>query len=407
MMRNLFNSTAAITKVQIQLSLLMFLQFVIWGAWYSSMGAYLGKIGFSGLNIGTAYSTVNWGAILSPFLIGMIADKYFSAQKVMGFIHISGAVLLWLVSKESDPNAFFWTLLVYGIIYMPTLALANTVCFNQMKYPEKEFPYIRVFGTIGWIVIGLVISYLNFDESHLQFTLAAILSLILGVYCFFLPNTPPKSKGKKSSLIEMFGLDALGLLKNSNFSIFLFCSFLISIPLGWYFSLTGLFLGDLGFENISGTMTLGQQSEIVFMLLMPMFFTRLGIKKMLLIGMVAWIIRYILFMYGNDASLVNMLYVGIILHGICYDFFFVTGQIYVDNTAPKEMQASAQGLITLVTYGIGMLIGSWSSGWCVDYYTSGDTVLWRSIWLIPAIMATIATGLFLIFFRNVRLKEVT
>ncbi len=392
-------------KVKFQLSTMMFLQFVVWGAWYSTMGAYLGKIGFSGLNIGAAYSTINWGAIVSPFIVGMIADKYFSAQRVMGIIHLVGAALLYYVSLETDPSTFFWTLLVYGIIYMPTIALANTVSFNQMEEPEKEFPFIRVFGTIGWIVIGTIISYLNYDDSHLQFQLAAGLSLLLGVYCFFLPDTPPKSKGQQTSLKQVFGLDALSLLKSRNFSIFLFCSFLISIPLAFYFSLTGIFLGELGFENISSTMTLGQYSEIIFMLLMPLFFARLGIKKMLLFGMLAWMARYALFVLGSDGDMVAMLYLGILLHGICYDFFFVTGQIYVDNTAPKEIQASAQGLITLVTYGFGMLIGSWSSGWFLDYYTLSEAHLWKSVWLIPAIMALVAALALLFFFKDVELKK--
>ena len=393
-------------KVKFQLAIMMFLQFVVWGAWYSTMGAYLGKIGFSGLNIGAAYSTINWGAIVSPFIVGMIADKYFSAQKVMGLIHIVGAGLLYYVSLDTNPTTFFWTLLIYGIIYMPTIALANTVSFNQMEEPEKEFPFIRVFGTIGWIVIGTVISFLNYDESNLQFQLAAGLSLLLGIYCFFLPDTPPKSKGQKTSLREVFGLDALGLLKDKNFSIFLVCSFLISIPLAFYFSLTGIFLGDLGFENIGSTMTLGQYSEIIFMLLMPLFFSRLGIKKMLLFGMLAWMARYALFVLGSDGDMVAMLYLGILLHGICYDFFFVTGQIYVDNTAPKEIQASAQGLITLITYGFGMLIGSWSSGWFLDFYTdSNDVHLWNSVWLVPAVMALVAALALLFFFQDVKLQK--
>jgi nucleoside transporter len=393
-------------KVKFQLAIMMFLQFVVWGAWYSTMGAYLGKIGFSGLNIGAAYSTINWGAIVSPFIVGMIADKYFSAQKVMGLIHIVGAGLLYYVSLDTNPTTFFWTLLIYGIIYMPTIALANTVSFNQMEEPEKEFPFIRVFGTIGWIVIGTVISFLNYDESNLQFQLAAGLSLLLGIYCFFLPDTPPKSKGEKTSLREVFGLDALGLLKDKNFSIFLVCSFLISIPLAFYFSLTGIFLGDLGFENIGSTMTLGQYSEIIFMLLMPLFFSRLGIKKMLLFGMLAWMARYALFVLGSDGDMVAMLYLGILLHGICYDFFFVTGQIYVDNTAPKEIQASAQGLITLITYGFGMLIGSWSSGWFLDFYTdSNDVHLWNSVWLVPAVMALVAALALLFFFQDVKLQK--
>jgi len=395
-------------SIKVQLAVMMFLQFVVWGTWYSTMGAYLDKIGFSGLNIGAAYSTVNWGAIVSPFIIGMIADRYFSAQKVMGTIHVLGAGLLWYVSTITEPTAFFWTLLVYGVIYMPTLALANTISFNQMESPEKEFPIIRVFGTIGWIVIGLIISYLSFDDSFRQFQVGAICSLALGFYCFFLPDTPPKGKEAKSSISDILGLDALDLMKDRNFSVFILCSFLISIPLAFYFSLTGLYLGEIGIENISATMTLGQASEIIFMLLMPLFFVRLGIKKMLLIGMIAWMIRYALFIYGGNGEMVSMLYAGILLHGICYDFFFVTGQIYVDNTAPKKIQASAQGLITLITYGFGMLIGSWSSGWVADKYANSDgSHIWASVWLVPAVMALGAALIFWALFKDVKLKETT
>ena len=386
---------------RIQLMLMMFLQFFVWGTWYATMGAYLGEIGFTGVENGAAYSTVNFGAIISPFIIGMIADRFFSAQKVLGVIHIFGAGLLWYVSTITDPTSFFWVLLLYAVLFMPTLALVNAISFYQMESPEKEFPAVRVVGTISWIVAGFVISFLAFDKSANQFVVGAIASLVLGLYSFFLPDTPPKSKGQKPTVRDILGLDALALFKDRSFSIFILCSFLISIPLAFYFSLAGGFLADEGFTKVGSTLSLGQVSEIVFMVLMPLFFIRLGVKKMLLIGMIAWMVRYILFAYGNNEELVFMYYLGILLHGICYDFFFVTGQIYVDNTAPKEIQASAQGLISVITYGFGMLIGSLSSGWVADYYNSSTDIKdWSAIWLVPAGMALFSAIAFYILFNE-------
>ena len=389
------------TSVRIRLMIMMFLQFFVWGTWYATMGAYLAEIGFSGVENGAAYSTVNFGAIISPFIIGMIADRFFSAQKVLGVIHIFGSGLLYYVSTITDPSAFFWVLLIYAVLFMPTLALVNAISFYQMEHPEKEFPGIRVVGTISWIVAGIVISQLAFDKSANQFVVGAVASLFLGVYSFFLPETPPKSKGVRPTIKDILGFEALALFKDRSFSIFILCSFLISIPLAFYFSLAGGFLSDEGFTKVGSTLSLGQASEIIFMVLMPLFFVRLGVKKMLLIGMIAWMLRYILFAYGNNEELVFMYYLGILLHGICYDFFFVTGQIYVDNTAPKEIQASAQGLISVITYGFGMLIGSLSSGWVTDHYTSAEGIKdWPAIWFIPAGMALFSALAFFILFKE-------
>lgn len=386
---------------RIQLSIMMFLQFFIWGAWYVVMGTYLFKIGFDGLNIGAAFSTVNWGAILSPFFIGVIADRFFSSEKVMAVLHIVGSGLLWAVSGILEPGAFFWVLLAYAVLYMPTLGLANAISFYQMDHPGREFPRIRVLGTIGWIVAGLIIGFLEVEDTNIPFRIAAGASLLLGVYAFFLPHTPPKDKGKAVSFSDIIGLDALQLMKNRSFAIFILSSLLISIPLAFYFSFTNPFLNEMGMENTAAKMTLGQASEIIFMLLMPFFFVRLGVKKMILIGMLAWVFRYFLFAYGNNEELVAMFYLGIILHGVCYDFFFVTGQIYVDNAAPRAIQASAQGFITLITYGVGMLIGSWTAGWVVERYTLSDGGhLWTGIWLAPAFLALGISILFVIFFKE-------
>ena len=380
---------------------MMFLQFFVWGTWYVTMGTYLLKIGFSGLEVGAAYSTVNWGAILSPFLVGIIADRFFSAQKVMAVIHLTGALILYYLSGISDSTTFFWTMLVYALLYMPTLALANAICFHQMESPEKEFPSVRVLGTIGWIAAGILLSYYKLEDTHQQFQLGAICSVLLGIYSLTLPDTPPKGKKKKPSLSDILGLDAAILFKDRSFVIFTVSALLISIPLAFYYSFTNPFFTEMGMENAAGKMTMGQMSEIIFLLLMPLFFVRLGVKKMILIGMLAWALRYVLFVYGNSDSLVWMYYLGIILHGICYDFFFVTGQIYVDNAAPKNLQASAQGLITLLTYGLGMLIGSWTSGWYVDLKTAADGIHnWSAIWWMPAIMALVVAILFVKFFKE-------
>lgn len=387
--------------IQARLMVMMFLEFFLWGCWYATMGTYLFKIGFSGLEVGAAFSTISWGAIISPFFVGMIADRFLSAEKVLAIIHIVGAFMLWHIATVTDPNTFFWTLLAYTILYMPTIALTNTISFNQMDKPEKDFPIIRVLGTIGWIVAGYFLDFLDFEDSNQQFQLAAGCSILLGIYSFTLPSTPPKAKGERPTVSDILGLDALSLLKDRNFSVFLLCSLLISIPLTFYYNFTNPFLNEIGVENAISKMTLGQWSEIIFMLLLPLFFIRLGVKKMLLLAMAAWVLRYILFAYGDNDTMVWMLYGGILLHGICYDFFFVTGQIYVDNTAPKEIQASAQGLITLITYGAGMLIGSLASGYFVDMYTrTDDTHLWETIWLIPAVMAVVCAIIFAIFFRE-------
>jgi nucleoside transporter len=388
-------------KIRLQLSTMMFLQFFVWGTWYVTMGTYLFKVGFTGIEIGAAYSTINWGAIVSPFFVGIIADRFFSAQKVMAAIHLSGAVILFYLANITDPSVFFWTLLLYSLLYMPTLALANAICFHQMESPEKEFPSVRVLGTIGWIAAGLLLGFLKLEDANTQFLMGAGSSVALGLYALSLPDTPPKGKKSRPSFADILGLDAAVMFKDRSFVIFTISSLLISIPLAFYYSFTNPFFNEMGLENAAGKMTLGQVSEIVFLLLMPLFFVRLGVKKMILVGMIAWAIRYVFFVYGNAEELVWMYYLGIILHGVCYDFFFVTGQIYVDNAAPKHLQASAQGLITLLTYGLGMLIGSWASGWYVDLNTLGDgSHDWTVIWWMPAIMAIVVALLFMQFFQD-------
>ena len=388
-----------------RLSAMMFLEFFVWGAWFVTMGTYLLQgLGFTGVQAAQAYSTMPWGAIVAPFLVGMVADRFFAAQKVLGLLHITGGVLLYYASTVTDPLTFFWVLLVYALCYNPTLALVNAISFNQMADPAKEFPAIRVFGTLGWIVAGLFVGFLKIEATEKPLIIAAGASVLLGVFAFFLPDTPPKSLGRKVTVGDVLGLEALSLMKDRSFAIFVIGSLLISIPLAFYYNFTNPFLNEMGVVNAAGKQTLGQMSEVGFMLVMPFFFRRLGVKWMLLLGMGAWGLRYVLFAYGNTHELVAMYYAGILLHGICYDFFFVTGQIYVDNRAPKAIQASAQGFITLITYGVGMLIGTWASGPVVDRYAStvaGAVVHdWQSIWLWPAATAFAILLLFAFFFQE-------
>jgi nucleoside transporter len=387
------------STIRIKLSVMMFLEYFVWGAWYVTMGTYLLQtLKFSGTESGSAYGTTALAAMVSPFFVGLIADRFFATEKILATLHIVGALLLYYVSTLSSFGQFYPVLLIYTLCFMPTLALTNSLSFHQMKSPEKEFPGIRVLGTIGWIVAGLIIGWLRVESSAFQFQLAAGASALLGVYSLFLPHTPPQKLGHRVEIRDILGLDALQLMKERSFAIFVLGSFLVCIPLQFYYAFTNPFLNEIGVVNAAGKQTLGQMSEIGFMLLMPLFFVRLGVKNMLLVGMAAWMARYTLFAYGNNDAMVWMLYVGILLHGVCYDFFFVTGQIYVDKKASLQIRAAAQGFIAFVTLGAGMFIGSYLSGWVVDQYVVNGVHDWRSIWLIPAAMALGVLLLFAAFF---------
>lgn len=399
-------------STRIQLSLMMFLNFFIWGAWFVTMGTYLKTtLNASDLNIGSAYGTQALGAIAAPFIIGLIADKYFSAQKILGVLHLAGAGLMYYLSTLSDFSSFYPVLLVYMILFMPTLALVNSVSFKQMTRPDKEFAYVRVWGTVGWIVAGFSIGWLaweNKDALGNTFRLAAAMSLVLGLFSFTLPNTPPPKANTKTTFSEIVGLDALSLLKDRNFLVFFLASLLICIPLAFYYQETNLFLNEIGVERAAGKMALGQVSETLFLFLMPFFFARLGVKWMLLIGMAAWVLRYICFGYGDTGNGMWLLYAGIILHGICYDFFFVTGQIYTDERAGERIRSSAQGMITLATYGVGMLIGFWIAGMIAEKYATTGGHDWKTIWLIPAGIAGFVLLFFaLLFSEKKRRKSIT
>ena len=404
------------TKVQVQLSFMMFLEFFIWGGWFVTLGAFLGNnLSATGAETAMAYSTQSWGAIIAPFIIGLIADRYFNAEKILGVLHIVGAILMYQMSQVTEFSGFYPYVLGYMILYMPTLALVNSVSFNQMNDPAKQFPMVRVFGTIGWIIAGLLISFAfkwdsieNIGQGMLSntFIMVAIASAILGLFSFTLPKTPPSTKkGEKVTISEILGLEALSLLKDRNFLIFFLSSVLICIPLAFYYQNISPFLTELKVENSTAWASVGQISEVGFMLLLPFFFKKYGFKKTILFGMLAWGIRYALFAYGNAGDLFFMLAIGIALHGICYDFFFVSGQIYTDSKAGEKVKSAAQGLITLATYGVGMLVGFWVAGQIVDKNVLADgTHSWQDVWTFPALFAIGVLIVFAVLFKNEKVE---
>ena len=393
---------------------MMFLQFFIWGGWFVTMGSYLAStLHASGAQTALAYSTQSWGAIIAPLIVGLIADRYFNAERLLGVFHIAGGILMWTLYSTSRFAAFYPYLLAYMILYMPTLALVNAVSFRHLADPARQFSSVRVWGTIGWIVAGLAISYAFAWDSHAgiaagalrnTFLMCALASFALGIYSFTLPGTPPLPQARKqgAGLGRLLGLDALGLLRERNFAVFFVASILICIPLAFYYQHANQFLTEIEVPNATGKQTIGQMSEVLFMLLIPVFLRVVGMKGTLLLGMAAWACRYLLFALGNAHELAWLLIIGIALHGACYDFFFVSGQIYTDSKADARHKAAAQGLITLATYGLGMLIGFWCAGRIVDAFAAGGVHDWSSIWLYPAALAAVILVLFAVTFRNER-----
>lgn len=385
-----------------QLSLMMLLEYFIWGAWYVTMGTYMSFfLNSSGIQIAAAYSALAIATMISPFLVGMVADRYFAAQRIMGVVHIIGAVLLYYATQIVDNTIFYWIILIYSLLYMPTIALSNSIAFHQMSDPGKQFPWVRVFGTVGWILAGLMIAFLHIEKTAFPFHMAAIASLALGVYSFFLPNTPPKGKTADATASSAIGTEAIVLFKDKPYLIFFIAAILVCIPLSFYYGFANLFLNQVGMENAAGKMTMGQVSEALFILAIPFLFNNIGVKKMIMIGMAAWILRYVCFAYGNTDANLWMLYAGIILHGICYDFFFVTGYMYTEKKAGPEIKNAAQGLFTFATYGLGMFIGTWISGFVTDHFSTDSNIYeWRSIWFVPAGIAVFVLIYFLLFFKE-------
>jgi nucleoside transporter len=412
--------------IVVRLSVMMFLQFFIWGGFFVTMGSYLIQVfqGTEGINsiIGSAYATHNWAALLAPLFVGLIADRYMNAERVNAICHLLGAGLLWYAASITDPGTFIWVMFAYFMLYMPTLALVNAIAFANITEPDKEFPAIRVWGTIGWIAAGFVVAQTvlgfidvpllksitgleNVQATNIPLKMGALISIIYGLYSLTLPAAPPQAKGEAFNLGKALGLDAIKLMGEKNFGIFALSSFLISIPLAFYYARTNDFIAAMAFgEQSASFMAIGQMSEVLFMLLVPFFLVRLGVKWMLVVGMLAWALRYLVFATFPESA--AMLILGVALHGVCYDFFFVTGQLYVDRKAPKPIRASAQGLFTLLTYGIGMLIGNYVLGWWGDNIgLDGSTQAgWLdgafSFWIMPAMVAAAVMLLFVATFKN-------
>jgi nucleoside transporter len=400
------------SNASVLLSLMMFVEYFIWGSWYVTLGTYMKtNLDSSGLQIGAAYSALAIATMISPFIIGLIADRFFAAQKIMGVLHLLGAVLLFLATTTTLNGPFYWIILVYSLLYMPTIALSNSIAFAQMSDPGKQFPWIRVFGTLGWIVAGLLIGNLQWEKIGIAntFYLAAGASAFLGIISFFLPNTPPKAAASQNTAAKALGTEAFVLFRNNAYLIFFIAAILVCIPLSFYYGFANVFLNEIGMKGAASKMILGQISEAVFILAIPFLFNRIGVKKMLMMGMAAWILRYICFAYGNMDANLWMLYAGIILHGVCYDFFFVTGYMYTEKKAGAAIKNAAQGLFTFATYGVGMFIGTWFSGFIVDNYKiSGVTDPtkishdWTKIWFVPAYIALGVLIYFILFFREKR-----
>jgi nucleoside transporter len=393
-------------SMKMRLGVMMFLEFFIWGAWYVTLGTWLSKgVHFSDQQIGWAYGTTAIGAIVSPFFVGLVADRLFAAQRLLGVLHALGAGLLLLASMQTGFVSLYAVVLLYALCYMPTLALTASLAMRQISDTKKEFGLIRVFGTIGWIVAGLVVGSLGVEATAMPMHLAAGASLLMAIYSFTLPDTPPLARGTQLSWSHVIPVESVRLLRRRSMAVFALASLLICIPLQFYYAFTNLYLNEIGVHNAAGKMTGGQMSEVLCMLLIPWFFRHLGVKWMLAVGMLAWVLRYVAFAYGNADALVWMLWLGIVLHGICFDFFFVVGQIYIDREAPPTLRAATQGLITFLTYGAGMFIGAWLSGRVVEAYTliGADGAVahdWRAIWLFAGLCAAVVLVFFLLAFTD-------
>jgi nucleoside transporter len=390
----------------VRLWLMVFLHYFIWGAWYSAMSTYLSKLGFEGSQIGLAYGTTAVGALVSPFIVGIVADRFFATQRILGVLHLVGAGLLYWVSTLKDFGTFYPVLIAYTITYMAGHGLTNALTLHHSKNPAKEFPFVMWMASVGWIVAGLTVNWLKFADNAGMFQLASAAALVMGLYSLTLPHTPPKGANTPVSVGALLGFDAIKLFRDRSFATFMICSFLICIPLSFYFTWTNQFMTEMNVSDPTAKMTLGQVSDVVFLLMLPFLLPRLKAKGILIIGMAAWAIRFGLFaLFHQQPTALWMLYTGILLHGMCYDFIFVMGRMYVDKRAGEDIRAAAQGLHAIVTLGAGMFVGSWLSGIVAQKYTHGTTHDWQPIWLIPAAMGAVLVIVFALLFKDNTTKE--
>ena len=386
----------------LRLAVMVFLHYFVWSCWYNTMAVYLGKLNFTGTQIGLAYGTTAIGALISPFIIGVIADRFVPAQRLLGVLHLLGAGLLWWISQQTAFNIFYPSLIVYTLTYMAGHGLINTITLTHTPNPAKWFPIVMVAASAGWIVAANVINFAELADNNGMFKLACGVALAVALYSFTLPNTPPKGDTGPVSASKLLGLDALKLFKDRSFAVFMFCSFLICIPLSFYFTWTSAFLSEMNVADYASKMTLGQVSEVGFLLLLPILLPFLGAKRIMILGMAAWAARFALFAYFHEQPTATwMILGGILLHGMSYDFIFVMGRMYVDKAAGDSLRASAQGLHAVFTLGAGMFVGSWLAGVVAQNYTNAAGVHdWKSIWLVPAIMSAVLIPVFLALFRE-------
>jgi len=398
------------SSVNRRLAAMMFLEFFIWGAWYVTVGNYMTAIDLTDV-IYWAYTVSPIAAVVSPFFLGMVADRFFATERVLGVLHILGGLaMLAAPSLAYSGTLFILVLLLHVLFYMPTLGLTNSLAFHHITDREKQFPVIRVFGTIGWIVANVIVSaVLHADATPLPLYIAGAAGILMGLYSFTLPHTPPPARGTRPTARSILGLDALEKLWSKPFFVFALSSLLISIPLSAYYAYAPVFVSAAGLESPAFKMSFGQMSEVAFMVAMPLFFARLGVKWMLVTGMGAWVLRYALFAAAAPTGAFWLIMLGILLHGICYDFFFVTGQIFVDQKSTDDIRGQAQGFLVLLTYGVGMLVGAQISGWIFNRIVPDPAVLanWQAFWILPAAFAFVVMIYFALRFENTRATDET
>jgi nucleoside transporter len=392
--------------LKVRLGAMMFIQYIIWGAWYVTLTNYLtSTLGFTGTQAGAVFGTTALASLVAPFFVGLVADRFFATERVMATLYALGAVLLVMVTRVTTFPAVYSLMLAFCLTYFPTIALTNAITMRQVANPGRDFPLIRVVGTIGWVVINAIVGFMKVEATTTPFLLGAGACVVMCVFSLVvLPHTPPPARGQKVTVRGILGLDALAMMKDRSYLVFVIASFLACIPLTFYYSFTNLFLNEAGVVNAAGKMSLGQVSEIAMMIAMPLVFRVWSVRTILLLGLGSWALRYLLLSYGDAGVNVWMFYLAIVLHGVCFDFFFVTGQLYTDQEAPAHLRSTAQGFITVVTYGFGMLVGSFLSGYALDYFTTsaGGTPVrdWPSFWISSAAMSAVIGLLVLFFFRS-------